>query len=217
MRRRRRGRLRLPTEDGIELWPNSATRASPRGQAASARVARGCCATVPSDGERRGGRFRDGSKASWRTLSCRSSAIGAAAMTGRRWSGGRQERRDLESNAIEPLAALEASPRFWPQALDLARRLGKPAAHFDLGCFKTPLPVARARGVLRAQYLRALGSTRAFWRADLSHVLRHAAISAPCARSCWADGSDGRVKVWIPPSMQPETSSRQGCVRTVAP
>ena len=112
------------------------------------------------------------------------------------WSSGRQERRDLESNAIEPLACFGSLLRgFWPQALDLAR-CGTPAAHFDLGCFKTRLCVARARGVLRALYLRrARLDTRFLGVRILSHVLRHAAHLGALRALLLDDGSDGRVKV----------------------
>jgi hypothetical protein len=113
------------------------------------------------------------------------------------WSGGRQERRDLKSNAIEPLACFGSLLRkFWPQALDLARCLGKPATHFDLGCLKTRLRVARARGVLRARCLRdASLDTRFLGVLILSHVLRDAAHLGALRALLLADGSDGMVKV----------------------
>jgi hypothetical protein len=110
------------------------------------------------------------------------------------WGGGRQERRDLKSNAIEPLACFGSLLRkFWPQALDLARCLGKPATHFDLGCLKTRLRVARARGVLRAR--DASLDTRFLGVLILSHVLRDAAHLGALPDLVLADGSDGMVKV----------------------
>ena len=200
MRRRRRGRLRLPNRgrDRAMAQPQRPALLL-EAQAASARVACGGCCRNSSQRTGSAGGVRiqgwiEGVVVAYASCLSSGDRSGGYRPAGG-WSGGRQERRDLESNAIEPLACFGSLLRgFWPQALDLAR-CGTPAAHFDLGCFKTRLRVARARGVLRALYLRrARLDTRFLGVGILSHVLRHAAfISAPCALLL-GDGS-GRVKV----------------------
>ena len=154
-------------------------------------------------------------------------AIGAAA--GYRpvgaWSCGRQERRDLKSNAIEPLACFGSLLRgFWPEALDLARCLRKPAAHFDLGCCKTRLRLSPGPVVsLRAQCLRGAGSTHALSgrMRILSHVLRHAAHLRALRALCWTTAwfLMGGPKSVIRPSMQPPIiqAARAACGPHSAP
>ena len=194
------GTLRLPTEDGIELWLNLSDPLLLEAQAASARVACGGCCRNSSQrtGSAGGGRIQGWIEGVVAYASCLSSGdrSGGYRPVGG-WNGGRQERRDLESNAIEPLACFGSLLRgFWPQALDLARCLGKPSAHFDLGCFKTRLRVARAHGVLRAQCLRGDRlNTRFLGVRILRHVLRHAAHLGALRALLLDDGSDGRVKV----------------------
>ena len=169
-------------------------------QVASARVACGGCWRNSSQrtGSAGGGRIQGWIEGVMAYASCLSSSdrSGGYGPVGG-WSGGRQERRDLESNAIEPLACFGSLLRgFWPQVLDLAGCHGKPAAHFDLSGFKTRLRVARARGVLRAQCLRrARLDTRFLGVRILSNVPRHPAHLGALRALLLGDGSDGRVKV----------------------
>src|SRR5271157_2377235 len=103
------------------------------------------------------------------------------------WSGGK-ERRNLESNAIQPLACFGKSLRgLGSQSLGLAWRLANPAADFGLRCIKTRPRVLRVRGVLRARALRGAHSL------DVGFLGRVACLGALHA-SPLRDGSGGADK-----------------------
>ena len=99
------GRAQLLTRTGLDS--TSATRASPTGPGRfGSRCLRGCCRNSSQrTGSAGGGRIQGWIEGVVAYASCLSSGdrSGGYRPVGG-WSGARQKRRDLESNAIEPLA-----------------------------------------------------------------------------------------------------------------